>query len=116
MIHIRKNTSQQVYITVNELLINSDPVVYVFTFTSENGEDVALTATLNAIASSDRGQTFEINEGVDVVFPSTGYYRYTVRQQAQGNLLETGILRVISEEETVIEYTNNDNTIIYGNQ
>lgn len=114
MIHIRKNQLNKIALSLSELSISTDPQEYRFEFTSENSKDISYSLTLEPVSSTERLQVFEIEEGVDITFDKVGYYNYEVYQTTGNNLVETGLLRVIGEQQVVQQHISSANQQVYG--
>lgn len=104
MIHIRKNLLNKIGLTLRELSIEGEPEEYLLNFVSENSKDVTCSIITVPVSSTNRLQVFEFTEGTDITFENTGFYSYDVYQTTSNNFVETGLVRVIGEDEVVQEH------------
>lgn len=96
---INKGIVNVVGFSLRELSICDEPFEYKLIFTSENTKDIQLPIVKTPISSTPRLDVFELDEPNEIDFPVDGYYSYEIFQTTSGNLVETGILKVIGEEE-----------------
>lgn len=114
MVTIKKGILNRVGFSVKELANCEDPMEFTFRFTSENSEGIVQEITMSPVNLGSRLQVFEITEGTDVIFDLEGYYSYEIRQTAQNNLVEVGLVRVEGEDENNPTFTTSKNTQVYG--
>jgi hypothetical protein len=116
MISIVKGTLNKLGLSVSELSNCDEPFEYRIDFVSENSEDLKYSVTKTPTNASNRLQIFEIEEGVDVTFALDGYYSYEVYQTTSDNLVEVGLLRVVSQEVAVPTIPESKNPQVYGRE
>lgn len=114
MINILKGQVNRVSLSLSELSITGDPEEYRFELKSESSKDITHSFILEPVSSTSRAQVFEIEEGVDVVFTVDGYYSYEVYQTNANNLVEVGLLRVITDQSDAQQYPNTSISQVYG--
>lgn len=104
--------------TVTELTTISNPE-YVFVFEHEQTHQEVACILSDISTSATRYNEFVVQDGVDVTFPYSGNYLYSIYEQASGtgttsttglNMVEKGRIYVYTADETKNEYSNDSLT------
>ena len=123
MILLRQDQSNKITVTLNELKNENLPNNWLFVFDNAQSDTYQYKIQLvDESLSTDRYNLFTLIEGTDLNFTFLGDYSYYVFQMPNevstdpddGQLVETGIMRLIESTETVIPtYIVDSNTNIY---
>ncbi len=123
MILLRQDQSNKITVTLNELKNASLPNNWLFVFDNAQSDTYQYKIQLtDESLSEDRYNLFTLIEGTDLNFTFLGDYAYYVFQMPNdvstdpldGQLVETGIMRLIESTQTEIPtYIVDSNTYIY---
>lgn len=126
MILLRKNQLNKIAVTLSELKNNLIASNWLFVFELEQSqgdeEYVYRIQLLDQNAFDTRYNLFELIEGTDLTLPIEGSYKYYCYQmpddistdETQGELVETGMMLLVGEDET--EYTHSVASNTYINE
>jgi hypothetical protein len=115
----------QLIVTLSELANENLPNNWLFVFTLEqsqyDGSYVYAIQLEDTSPSVIRYNHFALEEGVDVTFKFNGDYKYECYQMPDaisinpldGELVETGKMRLLPQEEVIPTYVVSTNTYIY---
>lgn len=108
MIHLIRNTLNNMYITASELMLDTDNDLLI-TFTNEmTKSSYSLTLGSNISPARGRYDEFEIDLPNDIDLPLNGFYIYDVYEidsltQENLGIVETGRCSVTGEFETGVD-------------
>jgi hypothetical protein len=127
MMILYKTQVNEVIVTVTERVTLSSPV-FLFSFESDATNDITTCLAQNISNTTERSDEFLIEEKAspdnlvgEIELPA-GTYTYRIYEQTSTtnldpesatSLLEEGQCRVIGEEETDTEYSNNTTNTVY---
>jgi len=124
VILLRKNQLNKIALTLTEL---ANPLIannWLFVFhleQSQGDEEYSQRSQLPDLGvSNKRYNYFELTEGVDITFSLEGMYQYTVYQmpnetstdESEGELVETGKMKLLGVDETDYVHSVATNTYI----
>jgi hypothetical protein len=123
MILLRQDQSNKITVTLNELKNENLPNNWLFVFDNAQSDTYQYKIQLtDESLSTERYNLFTLIEGTDLNFTFLGDYSYYVFQMPNevsvdpedGELVETGIMRLIESTQTEIPtYIVDSNTNIY---
>lgn len=123
MILLRQDQSNKIAVTLDELKNENLPNNWLFVFDNAQSDTYQYKIQLtDESLSTERYNLFTLVEGTDLNFTFLGDYAYYVFQMpnevsvdpADGELVETGIMRLIESTQTEIPtYIVDSNTNIY---
>lgn len=115
---LQKNGTTNLVVTVTELTTISN-VEYVFVFEHEQTHQEVACILSDISTSGNRYNEFVVRDGVDVTFPYSGNYLYSIYEQEAGtgtttttglNMVEKGRIYVYTADDVKNEYSNDSLT------
>ena len=123
MIHIKKNQSNTVVLTLSELALNTMPKFWMLILNPEQSlkQDNQKKLKLSDISPTSAYNQFEIKEPIDIELKA-GFYEYkayqmpdsTTTDESLGHLVEVGLMRVDGESVTKKVHKTENKVKVYG--
>lgn len=120
MLIVEKNSTNTIVATLSEKVTISNPYYLLVCYGKSNQAIVKCLLT-DSSSYTYRYNKFVFSEGIDITFPNKGDYTYKFYQKdaqntnipAESNLLETGILRVVNDGQTIISNSVSRSTKVH---
>lgn len=97
MLRIERNQQSLLIVTVSELTTITNPH-YLFEFIEEQSGDKLYCILPNSSNGIPRYDEFLITDGLDLVFPYSGFYTYKIYQQSSSTNLDPSLSDGLVEE------------------